>query len=45
MWGAVIIKRASSVECVIERGALATNSRVPRPVGHPGGTRGAAVTG
>jgi len=42
--GAVIIKRASSVECAIECMALALNSRVPHSIGHPGGTRGGAVT-
>ena len=45
MGGAVIIKRASSVECAIECMALALNSRVPHSIGHPGGTRGGAVTG
>jgi hypothetical protein len=42
--GAVIVKRASSVECVIERGALINKSRVPHSIGHPRGTRGGAVT-
>ena len=44
MGGAVIIKRASSVECTIECVALALNSRVPHSVGHPRGTRRGAVT-
>jgi hypothetical protein len=44
MYGAVIIKGANSVECVIEGGALVKNSRIPHSIGHPRGTRGGAVT-
>ena len=44
MRGAVIIKRAGTIECVIERGALVTNCRVPGSIGHPRRTRGGAVT-
>ena len=43
MDGAVIVERAGSVECVIERGALVKNSRVPNSIGHPRGTRRGAV--
>jgi hypothetical protein len=45
MWGTVIIKGARSIECVIEAGALVTDSRVPDSIGHPRVTGSRAVTG
>jgi len=45
MRGAVIRKRASSVERVSEHGSLGENSRIPCPAGMAWSTRGAAVTG
>ena len=44
MRGAIIVKRPDSVKGVIEARALGENSRVPDSIGHPGGTRGGAVT-
>jgi hypothetical protein len=44
MRSAVIRKRSHGVEGVCEDSALVENQRVPDPVGHPWGTRGAAVT-
>ena len=44
MWSAVIRKRPDTVEGVREGSALVENPRVPDSIGHPGGTRGGAVS-